>query len=140
MTSVNTKSNQTSLKRVHSITAQTNSKLTKVLCQFEKQINVHDYFLHERPFANVKMIVNQQILWCDKASLASASPVFREQLLGNIAEDSLVFNDIDVNDFLAMLEFIYPIFHPEINEENISCLIELSHRFEFGMNRRLKFY
>lgn len=130
MTSVNKKP---SVKRVHSITTtQTNSKFARILSNFDNKINAHDYFIHERPFANVKIVFNQQSIWCDKASLASASPIFREEFLKNNKDEPLVFNDIELNDFLSMLEFIYPIFNPEINEENISCLIELSYRFQFG--------
>ncbi|CAF1220010.1 unnamed protein product [Adineta steineri] len=130
---MNKKANNDSVKRVHSITTQTNSKFARILSNFDNKIDVHDYFLHERPFANVKIILNQQIIWCDKASLASASPIFREQLIRKPNDEPLVFNDINLNDFLSMLEFIYPIFNPEITEKNISCLIELSHRFQFDM-------
>ena len=117
-----------SIKRVRSITRENISKYAKL----KANVDVYDYFSHERPFSNVKIILNQQIIWCDKASLAAASPIFREQFLKNIKDEPLLFNDIDLNDFLSMLEFIYPIFNPEINEKNISCLIELSYRFQFG--------
>ena len=130
--SVNGQQTNGSVKRVRSITTQNISKYTRILTNLEDKINVHDYFLHERPFTNVRIIINQQTIWCDKASLAAASPIFREQLLKNTTDEPLLFNDIDLNDFLSMLEFIYPIFNPEINEMNISCLIELSHRFQFG--------
>jgi hypothetical protein len=117
-----------SIKRVRSITRENISKYAKLI----PNVDVYDYFSHERRFSNVKIILNQQIIWCDKASLAAASPIFREQILKNIKDEPLIFNDIDLNDFLSMLEFIYPIFNPEINEKNISCLIELSYRFQFG--------
>ncbi|CAF2994823.1 unnamed protein product [Rotaria socialis] len=130
--SVNKKSNNEKLKRVHSMTTQNISKYARKLINIEDKINVHDYFLHERPFTNVKIIINQQTVWCDKASLSAASPIFREQLLKNHKDEPLIFNDIDLNDFIAMLEFIYPIFNPEINEKNISCLVELSYRFQYG--------
>ncbi|CAF3565204.1 unnamed protein product [Rotaria socialis] len=131
--SVNKKSNNEKLKRVHSMTTQNISKYARKLINIEDKINVHDYFLHERPFTNVKIIINQQTVWCDKASLSAASPIFREQLLKNHKDEPLIFNDIDLNDFIAMLEFIYPIFNPEINEKNISCLVELSYRFQYDM-------
>jgi hypothetical protein len=117
-----------SIKRVRSIARENISKYAKLI----PNVDVYDYFSHERRFSNVKIILNQQIIWCDKASLAAASPIFREQILKNIKDEPLIFNDIDLNDFLSMLEFIYPIFNPEINEKNISCLIELSYRFQFG--------
>jgi hypothetical protein len=128
MNYVNKKQNNGSIKRLRSMTTENISKYAKILTH----VDVHDYFLHERPFSNVKIILNQQIIWCDKASLAAASPIFREQLLKNTKDEPLLFNDIDLNDFLSMLEFIYPVFNPEINEKNISCLIELSYRFQFG--------
>jgi chromosome condensin MukBEF complex kleisin-like MukF subunit len=117
------------LKRVNSTPIQNLSKYARIS---PNQIDVSDYFLHERPFTNLKIILNHQIIWCDKASLSAASPILREQLLKTTNDNSLVFNDIDYNDFLSMLEFIYPIFNPEINEKNISALIELSYRFQFG--------
>ncbi|CAF1220228.1 unnamed protein product [Rotaria magnacalcarata] len=131
--SVNKKSNNENIKRVRSMTTQNISKYARKLINIEDKINVHDYFLHQRPFTNVKIIINQQTVWCDKASLSAASPIFREQLLKNHKDEPLIFNDIDLNDFIAMLEFIYPIFNPEINEKNISCLIELSYRFQYDM-------
>lgn len=94
---------------------------------------VQEYFSHPRAFANLKIVLDQQTLWCDKASLSAASPVLREQLLKlNPSDPTLTFHDIHLDDFLLMLEFIYPMFNPEINDENISSLIELSYRFEFG--------
>lgn len=126
--SVNKKSNNGNIKRVHSMTTENISKYAKKLIN----IDVRDYFLHERPFSNVKIMINQQIIWCDKASLSAASPIFREELLKNAKDEPLIFNDIDLDDFLLMLEFIYPIFNPEINEKNISSLIELSYRFQYG--------
>ncbi|CAF3137647.1 unnamed protein product [Rotaria sp. Silwood2] len=131
--SVNKKQNNGSIKRVHSMTTQSISKYTKKLINIDDKINVHDYFLHERPFTNVKIILNQQTIWCDKASLSAASPIFRELFIKNTKDESILFNDIDLNDFLSMLEFIYPIFNPEINETNISCLIELSYRFQYDI-------
>jgi hypothetical protein len=118
--------NNGSIKRTNSITSENLSKSARILP------NVYDYFLNERPFSNLKIIFNQQIIWCDKASLSSASPIIREQLLQMNKDESLIFNDINLKDFLSMLEFIYPIFNPEINETNISSLIELSDRFQFG--------
>lgn len=92
-----------------------------------------DYFLHERPFADVKIHFQQHSIWCDKALLAAASPVLCEQLLKlSPKESSLSFDDIQLDEFLLMLEFIYPLFNPEINDENVSTLIRLSHRFQFG--------
>jgi len=120
------------IKRTRSITSDNISKYIKILPDVDKKIDVYDYFFHERPFTNQKVIFNQQIIWCDKASLSAASPILREQLLKMSKDESLIFNDIDLKDFLSMLEFIYPIFNPEINETNISCLIELSYRFQFG--------
>ena len=96
-------------------------------------IDVYDYFSHPRPFANLRIILNNQTIWCDKASLAAASPVLREQLSKNPQDDSLVLQEIDLHEFLTMLEFIYPIFHLEINERNISSLIKLASRFQFGL-------
>ncbi|CAF3324389.1 unnamed protein product, partial [Rotaria sp. Silwood2] len=92
----------------------------------------NDYLSPERTFTNVQIILHQQTIWCDKASLSAASPIFRELFIKNTKDESILFNDIDLNDFLSMLEFIYPIFNPEINEMNISCLIELSYRFQYG--------
>ncbi|CAF1111905.1 unnamed protein product [Rotaria sordida] len=132
--SINKKQNNgSSIKRVHSMTTQNISKYTKKLINIDNKINVHDYFLHERPFTNIKIIFNQQIIWCDKALLSAASPIFRELFIKNHKDESILFNDIDLNDFLLMLEFIYPIFNPEINEKNISCLINLSYRFQYDM-------
>jgi hypothetical protein len=132
MISVNKKQNNGSVKRTRSMTTQNISKYARRIISVDNKINVRDYFLHERPFANLKIILNQQTIWCDKASLAAASPIFREQLLKNNKDEALVFDDIDLDEFLSMLEFIYPLFNPEINEHNISCLIELSYRFQFG--------
>ncbi|CAF0825908.1 unnamed protein product [Adineta ricciae] len=96
------------------------------------KINAHEYFSQERPFANVKINFQQQIIWCDKALLAAASPILCEQLLKLSPKDEyLTLNDIQLDEFLLLLEFIYPLFNPEINEENISTLIQLSHRFQF---------
>jgi hypothetical protein len=111
-----------------------NKKANLITRKYAQPIDVYDYFSHQRPFTNLKIILNQQIIWCDKASLSAASPILREQLLQLDNDQSLIFNDIDLKDFLSMLEFIYPIFNPEINETNISCLINLSYRFQFGFD------
>jgi hypothetical protein len=133
MTYINKKQNHGSMKRTSSMTSQNISKYTRILTDINNKIDVYDYFFHERPFTNLKIIFNQEMIWCDKASLSSASPIIREQLLKmNNKDESLVFNDIQLNDFLSMLEFIYPIFNPKIHEKNISSLIELSYRFQFG--------
>ncbi|CAF4935110.1 unnamed protein product, partial [Rotaria sp. Silwood1] len=131
--SVNKKQNNGSIKRVHSITTENISKYTKNLINIDNKINLYDYFLHERPFTNIKIILNQQIIWCDKSLLSAASPILCNLFLNNNKDESIILNDIDLNDFLSMLEFIYPIFNPEINEKNISCLIELSYRFQYDM-------
>lgn len=103
------------------------------------KINAHEYFSHERPFANVKVNFQQQIIWCDKALLAAASPILCEQLLKLSPKDEyLTLNDIQLDEFLLLLEFIYPLFNPEINEQNITMLIKLSHRFQFG-SREFRF-
>lgn len=130
--SVNKSQTNRSIKRVHSITPQNITKYARKQTKLDTKIDVYGYFLHERPFTNVKIIINEQIIWCDKALLSAASPVFCEQLLNNTTDESLVFNNINLNDFLLMLEFIYPIFNPEINEKNISSLVELSYRFQYG--------
>lgn len=116
--------NNDSIKRTRSIVFENRLKSSR--------IDLSDYFFHERPFSNLKVIVNEQMIWCDKASLSSVSPIIREKILKLNPTESLIFNDIDLKDFLSMLEFIYPIFNPEINEKNISSLIELSDRFQFG--------
>lgn len=100
------------------------------------RIDLKNYFFHQRPFSNLKIILNENILWCDKASLSSISPIIREDIFQLKADESLIYHDINLKDFLSMLEFIYPIFNPEINEKNISSLIELSDRFQFGLIRR----
>lgn len=98
--------------------------------------HLQQYFSQPRAFANLQIQIDEHILWCDKALLAAASPVLREQLLKlNPSDQTLIFHDLHLEEFLLMLEFIYPIFNPEINEENISALIELSYRFEFGPMR-----
>ena len=98
------------------------------------RLDARDYFSHERAFANVKIVFHEQTLWCDKASLAAASPVLRDSFLKtNNDEEVLTFDDDDdANEFLSMLEFIYPLFNPEINDANISSLVRLAHRFQFG--------
>ena len=99
-------------------------------------LDARDYFSHERAFANVKIVFHEQTLWCDKASLAAASPVLRDLFLKTNNDDEvLTFGDDDDDDpdeFLSMLQFIYPLFNPDINEENISSLVRLAHRFQFG--------
>jgi hypothetical protein len=137
--SVNKKQTNSSIKRSHSSTTLNNiSKYIRTtkkdtITNVINKINVHDYFLHERPFANIKIKFNQEIIWCDKALLAAASPVLcKEFLKMNPKDDILSFDDINFDEFLLLLEFIYPIFNPEINKDNISCLIKLSHRFQFG--------
>lgn len=135
--SVNKKQTNSSVKRSRSLTTQNNlSKYVKtakrdMITSVNNKINVRDYFLHERPFANIKIKLNQEIIWCDKALLSAASPILQEELL-KTKNDILIFDDIDFDEFLFMLEFIYPVFNPEINETNISCLIKLSYRFQFG--------
>ncbi|CAF1321684.1 unnamed protein product [Adineta steineri] len=142
MDSINKKQTHTSIKRTYSINKQ--NMTTKyprtteqnIRTNFINKINVRDYFLHERIFSNIKIKLTEQIIWCDKALLAAASPILCEQLLKN--DEILLLNDINLDDFLLMLEFIYPLFNPEINQQNISCLIKLSHRFQFS-NLKLKF-
>jgi hypothetical protein len=137
--SINKKQTNSSIKRSRSTTTLSNvSKYIRTtkndtITSVINKINGRDYFLHERPFANIKIKLNQNIIWCDKALLAAASPVLCEQLLKmNPKDDILSFDDINFDEFLLFLEFIYPIFNPEINKQNISCLIKLSHRFQFG--------
>jgi hypothetical protein len=138
--SVNKKQTNSSIKRSRSTTTLSNiskyirtTKKDTITSSIINKINVHDYFLHERPFTNIKIKLNQEIIWCDKALLAAASPVLCEQLLKmNPKDDILSFDDINLDEFLLFLEFIYPVFNPEINKQNISCLIKLSHRFQFG--------
>ncbi|CAF1318911.1 unnamed protein product [Adineta steineri] len=137
MDSINKKQTHTSIKRTYSINKQ--NMTTKyprtteqdIRTNFINKINVRDYFLHERTFSNIKIKLNEQIIWCDKALLAAASPILCDELLKN--DEILLLNDINLDDFLLMLEFIYPLFNPEINQQNISCLIKLSHRFQFNI-------
>jgi hypothetical protein len=130
--SVNKKQTNSTLKRSSSVIIQNN--ISKSLrTTFSNKINVRDYFLHERAFADVKIKLNEEIIWCDKSLLAAASPILCDLLLKLNSKDSLLsFDDIKLDDFLLMLEFIYPLFNPEINQFNISCLIKLSHRFQFS--------
>jgi hypothetical protein len=130
--SVNKTQTNSSVKRSRSITTINNT--SKYLRTTKTSvINVRDYFIHQRTFADVKIKFHQEMIWCDKGLLAAASPVLCEELLKmNSKDEILSFNDIDFDEFLLLLEFIYPIFNPEINEHNISCLIKLSHRFQFG--------
>ena len=124
------------LKRSHSTIAENRLFKYERLSKRTTKANViraRDYFLHERSFSNVKILIDEQIVWCDKASLAAASPVLREVLLKkNNDMEILPFDDIALDEFLSMLEFIYPLFNPEINEENIASLIRLADRFQFG--------
>ena len=52
--------------------------------------------------------------------------------MNTVKDGMLVLHDVHLEEFLLLLEFIYPIFNPEINEQTISCLIKLSHRFQFS--------
>jgi len=138
--SINKKQTNSRIKRSRSITTLNSTskyirttKRRDTITSFINKINVREYFLHERAFANVKIKLSQQIIWCDKALLAAASPVLCEQFRKtNHKDEILTFDDINLDEFLLFLEFIYPLFNPEINEQNISCLIKLSHRFQFG--------
>ncbi|CAF1114125.1 unnamed protein product [Didymodactylos carnosus] len=115
--------------------SQTISKYAKTVITTDKvsPIDIHEYFFNERPFCNTKILINSQIIYVDKASLAAASPVLCEQLQCKQENEPLKFDDINLNDLLEMLQFIYPIFDPEINDKNITALIELSHRFRFDV-------
>lgn len=109
---------------------QRNSEKRK---QLSDSIDVLEYFSHARPFSNVKIIFNQTTIWCDKAPLAAASPVFTSMLLKENNQVELVtLENIELEEFLLLLQFIYPLFNPEINEKNISSLIRLADRFQFG--------
>ncbi|UJR27900.1 hypothetical protein I4U23_009162 [Adineta vaga] len=132
--SIKKKQTTNNLKRSRSISSQNFiSKYFKITKSTNK-INVYDYFLHERPFTNIKINLQEQLIWCDKALLAAASPILCEELLKlNTKDDCLTFNDISLDEFLLMLEFIYPVFNPEINQQNISILVKLSHRFQFDV-------
>lgn len=118
------------LKRSHSTLAE---RLSSKRTSKANAVRARDYFLQEHSFSNVKILLDEQIIWCDKASLAAASPVLCEILLKNSDDmEILSFDDIALDEFLSMLEFIYPLFNPEINEENIASLIRLADRFQFG--------
>ena len=104
-------------------------------CPSKRRTNLHvrDYFLQHRSFADVKIEINGEIIWCDKGLLAAASPVLCERLCQlNSQENLLKFDDIDPEEFFLFLQFIYPIFNPEINQHTISALLKLAHRFQFG--------
>lgn len=138
--SINKKQTNSSIKRSRSITILNNiSKYQRItkndsIISFNKKINVQNYFFHQRSFSDIKIKFHQDIIWCDKALLAAASPILCEELLKMSSKDDLlIFNDIILDEFLLLLEFIYPIFNPEIDEQNISSLIKLSHRFQFSL-------
>ena len=98
-------------------------------------LDARDYFSRERAFANVKIVFHEQTLWCDKASLAAASPVLRDLFLKTNNDDEVLTlgdDDDDADEFLSMLEFIYPLFNPDINDENMSSLVRIAQRFQFG--------
>ncbi len=131
MDSINKKQTNTRMKRSHSINDLSNSK--RVM-----KINAREYFSCQRPFTDIKIKLNEEIIWCDKALLAAASPVLCEELLKMNPKDEYLFlNDIDFDEFLLFLQFIYPVFNPEINEQTINCLIKLSHRFEFCKKKKI---
>ena len=69
--------NSSSLKRSRSVTDRLKVKRSA------NSINVREYFTQERPYADVKIQINQEIIWCDKALLAAASPILCEELLKN---------------------------------------------------------
>lgn len=101
-------------------------------------IDTRDYFLHPRTLTDVRIELNEQIIWCEKALLAAASPILCQQLCQcKSNENLLVFEDIHLEEFLSFLEFIYPIFNPQINPSNISSLVKLAHRFEFSSEMKM---
>lgn len=98
-----------------------------------KTIDAENYFLERRTFSNVEIRLANRTVWCDKAALAAASPVLCSMFAKeNNENEELSFEQIEFEDFLVFLQFIYPIFNPEINQENVTALIELSDRFKFG--------
>ncbi len=130
MDSINKKQTNSPMKRTRSINDLSNSK--RIISEINK-INVREYFSCKRPFTDIKIKINQEIIWCDKALLAAASPVLCEELLKmNPKDEYLSFDNIQFDEFLLFLQFIYPVFNPEINEQTINSLIKLSHRFEFS--------
>mgnify|MGYP002378270602 CR=1 FL=1 len=140
--SINKKQMNSGVKRSRSTSNTLNNTLKYVrrtknellTTNVNNKTHVYEYFVHQRPFTNIQIKLIEDTIWCDKALLATASPVLCEQLVQmNSNDDSLVFDDIHLDDFLLLLEFIYPIFNPEINQENISVLIQLSHRFQFRL-------
>lgn len=128
--SVKKKLTNSRIKRSCSFTAHCPSKRSN---NVGKTIQTRDYFLHQRIFTDVKIQLNNEIIWCEKAFLAAASPILCEQLCQlNSNENLLVLEDIDLEQFLSFLEFIYPVFNPQINQKNISSLVKLAHRFQFS--------
>ncbi len=133
MDSINNNQTNNSVKRSRSMTIFNDISKSKRITNGINKINVREYFSYERPFADIKIKFHHEIIWCNKALLAAASPVLCEELLKmNPKDEFLSFDDIPSDEFLLLLEFIYPVFNPEINEQTITCLIKLSHRFEFS--------
>ena len=128
--SVKKKLTNSRIKRSCSFTIHCPSKRSTNL---DKAIHTRDYFLHQRTFTDVKIQLNNEIIWCEKAFLAAASPILCEQLCQlNSNENFLILEDIDLDEFLSFLEFIYPVFNPRINQNNISSLVKLANRFQFS--------
>jgi len=70
-------------------------------------------------------------LYVDKSVLAAGSKVFQSYFQDeNI--DSIEILDITPNEMIELLQFLYPQFQCTINNQNVTILLILAHRFELN--------
>jgi len=90
-----------------------------------------EFFFHSHPFNDLILIIQDKQLYVDKSILAASSKVFQSYFQDeNI--DSIEILDITPNEMIELLQFLYPQFQCTINNQNVTILLILAHRFELN--------
>ncbi|CAF0841000.1 unnamed protein product [Rotaria sordida] len=93
--------------------------------------SAEEFFFQSHPFSDLILVVQDKELYVDKSVLAAGSKIFHSYFQDeNI--DSIEILDVSPNEMIELLQFLYPQFRCTINNDNVTILLILAHRFELN--------
>uniref|UniRef100_A0A0K0F8R9 BTB domain-containing protein n=1 Tax=Strongyloides venezuelensis TaxID=75913 RepID=A0A0K0F8R9_STRVS len=99
-----------------------------------RQVETYNFKESQNLASDIAMNIDGINIMVNKDYLSLYSPVFKAMFFSNFAESNMkeiTIKDVDVDEFIELLEVIYPS-HKPISAVNVEFLLELGDRFEIS--------
>ncbi|CAF3552778.1 unnamed protein product [Rotaria socialis] len=90
-----------------------------------------EFFFKSHSFSDLVLVVQDKELYVDRSVLAAGSKVF-QSYFQDANMDSIEILDVTPDEMIELLQFLYPQFRRTINNDNVTILLILAHRFELN--------